>query len=154
MSGYYSSVTDLEVSGLDRIGEFAIHVPDKSMDLKDLIARPRTSFITSPNGKFHIFYDEILGHFIIVNAHGEVVNNIGEKGEGPSEFVRVTSFNIDDRNRLIVFDGGQMMFKVVDLDSGHISDISYQLSDYSIVNREIILKDSPIYTGIFENRHL
>ncbi len=65
----------------------------------------------------------------LFNMQGEHVHSIGGKGQGPEEFVNISSFGVDENGNVIVYDSSLDLIKIFDNDGVLISIHEGLLSD-------------------------
>jgi hypothetical protein len=122
---------------------------------KPVIASLLPPFKISPDGSRMAFYDYTHQYIIVTNSHGNIKYIAGEKGKGPSEFVKIQSWCFDEHNNLIVYDEGQKLIKIFDSKGTLEHDFNISSSsDFYLVGRKLYARNGFIYTAIIQSPYL
>lgn len=100
------------------------------------------------------FYDEVFSRFVITDTLGYVLETISKKGRGPDELLKVTSFNYDEKNNLVVYDGGQFLVKIFDTVGKVVNSFEPEMPEYAIASRNLVAYNGDIIFGIIETKYL
>ena len=133
------------------------HVRDIPFELPDSVQLGRVHQMElSQTNELWSFSDPIHQQIIITDNNGNFVNNIGRYGSGPDEFNKILSFALDEQDRLVVFDEGQMLFKLFHATNGDLLHTFSGLGNtgYSQISEHILFSDGVIYMPVIEQNKL
>lgn len=140
-------------SQLDLLKVDEVQIDTKSDEVE--VARLKWRIETNESGSKYVFHDLVLAKFIVINSDGEILSQFGGKGRGPTEFLQVLSYTVDENERVIAFDESQKLIKIFTIDGALVNTFQV-LSNENLSETGLFLeaRDGVIYMGILENRYL
>lgn len=145
-SFYQSKLIDKDIS-LEKVDEFTLH---NGPDMDYTIGELHFDFATNSAGDRYAFYDEKNKQILLTDKSGEIQQVISKEGRGPGEIVNIAGFDIDEEDRLMLYDDRQEMIKIFN-DAGELlSTAELDPAGYPMMGRDLVASDGKIFAGVFD----
>jgi hypothetical protein len=152
-SGSSEEVEEFQESGVNQNTTISLSKID-SLVLNPhdhMIGRLRESMNVSPSGEILAFVDNPRQQIYLFDNKGSLLQVIGGKGSGPAEFLQISGYFIDEKNRLIVTDESQFLVKIFDLNGELLNTFPlFDNQNLYIASRDIYVYDNILYLQIYE----
>lgn len=114
------------------------------------IGRLRPLFKTDEIGTKYAFLDEIFQRVLVSDSLGNVKYTIGRKGNGPKEFVKISGFEIDGNEDLVIYDGTQFIAKFFDKHGALVRSFEINPPNLAVTYDALITYKGRLFFGALE----